>query len=90
MSYNFEFSAVLTKKLSKLARKDPLLVRSLHKKVEQIISCDKEGMMHYKNLVGDMSDLKRVHIGHHVLLFRILEDTVIFEDLRHHDDAYKD
>lgn len=88
MVYGFEFSESLNKKISRFSRKDPLLVIAFKKKVKQIISCDKEGISHYKNLRGDMSNLKRVHIGHYVLLFRICNDVVFFEELHHHDDAY--
>jgi len=88
MSYNADISEGLRKVLDKLAAKDPVLAIAVRNKIAQICACDEIAMKHFKNLVGPMSHLKRVHVGHFVLLFRVEGNTVIFEQFRHHDDAY--
>ena len=46
---------------------------------------------HYKPLRHDLKGLRRVHIGHFVLVFRIIEadKKVRFLDFDHHDRIYK-
>jgi len=45
---------------------------------------------HYKNLQYNMKDLKRVHIGSFVLVFRydVTNDFIYFEDFDHHDNIF--
>jgi mRNA-degrading endonuclease RelE of RelBE toxin-antitoxin system len=78
----------LQDKLKKLSKKDKVLYEQVIKKIEEILSCESIG--HYKNLKHDLSDSKRVHIGHFVLVFRFEEssDTLFFDELEHHDKAY--
>ena len=74
--------------MRKLSRKDPVLFRTLQKKIVQISNLDiSEVEVHFKNLMHDMSHLKRVRIGSFVLTFKVKGDTVIFEDFVHHDGA---
>ena len=74
--------------LAKLKSKNPALFRAVQKKICQIASLDKVSIQHFKNLRGDLKDYKRVHVGSFVLMFKIVEDTVIFARFMHHDDAY--
>ena len=78
----------LLKTLQKLSKKDKALYEQVMKKISEIIiNSDVE---HYKNLRHDMSDLKRVHIGHFVLLFEYDKaiDKISFTDFDHHDNIY--
>lgn len=88
MSYVMEISEGLRKTLDKLAAKDRVLASVVRNKMAQICSCDEIAIQHFKNLTGSMSHLKRVHIGHFVLLFRVEEGAIIFEKFGHHDDVY--
>ena len=74
--------------LQKLKRKDPALFRTVQKKINQIASLDKASIQHFKNLRGNLKDYKRVHVGSFVLMFKVVEDTIIFARFMHHDDAY--
>ncbi|MCX6801143.1 MAG: hypothetical protein NTZ73_03055 [Candidatus Diapherotrites archaeon] len=58
------------------------------KKIEEII--ETADVEHYKNLRHDMKELKRVHVGHFVLVFEYKkwEDKIIFKDFDHHDNIY--
>ncbi len=78
--------------LKKLYSKDKKLFLELQKKMNQIISCDKETINHYKNLRYDLSNYKRTHIGKFfVLAFSvdIQNNIIVFDRLEHHDKAYK-
>lgn len=75
--------------LKRLKRKDLHLFQTLSKKIVQLSELDLINVNHLKNLKGDLSHLKRVHIGSFVLTFQVKGDTIIFEDFVHHDDAYK-
>lgn len=75
--------------LRKLSKKDFTLFRSLVRKINQIGCMDACSIEHFKNLRHGLSHLKRVQVGSFVLVFRIREDIVIFEDFDHHDRIYK-
>jgi len=89
MSFLFDISPSLEKALDKLGQKDRGLAIAVRKKMEQIASCDEISIQHFKNLRHDLSYLKRVQIGSFVLVFRIKDDIIIFEDFDHHDRIYK-
>jgi len=74
--------------LRKFKRKDPALFRAIQKKVNQIAELDKVAIQHFKNLRGDLSNYKRVHVGSFILMFKVEGDTIIFDRFRHHDEAY--
>ncbi len=74
--------------LKKLKRKNPALFRAVQRKINQISRLDKAAVNHFKNLRGNLGDYKRVHVGSFVLMFKIEGDTIIFDRLRHHDEAY--
>lgn len=84
----FEIKPELKKKLSKLFKKDRAAYEAVMKKIEDILHSK---IAHYKNLRHDLKNLKRVHIGHFVLVFSYdtSEDFVYFIDFEHHDHAYE-
>jgi len=86
--YNHEVIPHLQKILNKLSKKDKSLYEQVMNKVREIInSSDVE---HYKNLRYDLSDKKRVQIGHFVLVFSFIksENKIKFLDFDHHDVIY--
>jgi len=89
MTFRSEPSEGLQKTLKTLKRKDPALFIALKKKMRQIASLDEIGIKHFKNLRHDISHLKRVRIGSFVLVFRLKEGIIVFEDFDHHDRIYK-
>ena len=86
--YSYNYSEKLQKVLNKLLKKDKELYLQVLKKIEEVISC--ENVEHYKNLRYDLKDLKRVHIGHFVLVFKLDKNInlISFEDFEHHDNIY--
>lgn len=87
--YNYEVMPNLQRILNKLFKKDKARYEQVMNKIEEIInSSDVE---HYKNLRYDLSDKKRVQIGHFVLVFSFIksENKVKFMDFDHHDVIYK-
>jgi len=78
----------IDKILRKLKQKDVGLFRAVQKKILQIAEMDAGAIYHFKNLRHDLSSLKRVQIGSFVLVFTVQGDTVVFEDLDHHDFIY--
>ena len=87
MAYLDKYSEELTKKLAKLKKKDITHYERIDKKIKEIL----ENPTHeYKNLRYDMSDFKRVHVGHFVLIFRVNHQQKIiwFDDYDHHDKMY--
>ncbi len=87
--YSYEVIPHLQRILNKLSRKDKDAYEQVLKKIEEIInSSDVE---HYKNLRYDLSDKKRAHIGHFVLVFSFAksENKIKFLDFDHHDNIYK-
>lgn len=81
-------TTTIDKLLEKLKRKDPVLFAAVQKKIIQISELDSADIQHFKNLRGNLCDYKRVHVGRFVLMFKVEGDTIIFDRLRHHDDAY--
>ena len=87
--YNREVIPYLQRILNKLSKKDKQLYEQVLKKISEIInSSDVE---HYKNLRHDLSDKKRVQIGHFVLVFLFIkaDNKIRFLDFDHHDNIYK-
>lgn len=74
--------------LRKLKQKDPALFRAVQRKINQIALLDNFSINHFKNLRGNLSSYKRVHVGSFVLMFKVEKDTIIFDRFVHHDDAY--
>jgi len=89
MPCNYRISKNLDRILKKLFKKDKATYEQIMKKINEVInSLDVE---HYKNLRYDLSDYKRVHIGHFVLIFKFnkTENQIEFSDFDHHDVIYK-
>jgi mRNA-degrading endonuclease RelE of RelBE toxin-antitoxin system len=78
----------LEKSLRKLKHSDPALFQAVQRKISQIARLDRTALKHFKNLRGDLSDHKRVHVGGFVLFFKLEGDTIIFDRLVSHDQAY--
>jgi mRNA-degrading endonuclease RelE of RelBE toxin-antitoxin system len=87
--YIYEISLSLKEVLVKLSKKNKPLFEQVIKKIDEVVnSYDVE---HYKNLSYSLKDRKRVHIGHYVLVFRLIksDNKIIFLDFDHHDNIYK-
>jgi len=86
--YQDRYSEEITKKLVKLRKKNPAHYFLLRKKIEQILANPNHN---YKYLHYTLKGIKRVHIGHFVLIFVIdsVQKIVSFEDYDHHDKIYK-
>ena len=89
MSHQVIVSNELKKTFTFLKRRDNTMFRALEKKMMQITASDPLSIQHFKNLRSPLNDFRRVHLGSHVLLFRIEGDTIIFEAFEHHDLIYK-
>jgi YafQ family addiction module toxin component len=89
MTFTIIFSDNFKKKIVILKKKDKTTYEALRKKILQISSSDRHSIEHYKNLRGNLSDFRRVHIGSFVLIFRVVDDTIAFEEFEHHDNIYK-
>ncbi|MBU1051144.1 MAG: hypothetical protein KJ718_01170 [Nanoarchaeota archaeon] len=88
MTFKFILTTALSNQLDKLTRKDKVLALAVRKKITQIINSDRVFLEHFKNLRGNLKDYKRVHVKSFVLFFKLEGDTIIFDKLRHYDEAY--
>lgn len=88
MQREFDIEEKLYEALQKLSKKDKLLYERIMKKIFEI--ANSSDVEHYKNLRHEMSDRKRVQIGHFVLVFKYdkANDKIIFVDFDHHDNVY--
>jgi len=77
MNFKVIIDPELKKIFGKIAKKDPVLALAINKKIKQVISCDKISILHFKNLTGSMSNMRRVHIGSFVLCFIVLSEKTI-------------
>ena len=85
--YLDRYSEEITRKLSKIKKRELQQYERIGKKIKEIL----ENPNHeYKNLRYDMSEFKRVHIGHFGLIFRIghKNKSIFFDDYDHHDNIY--
>ena len=75
--------------LSKLHKKDKQLCENLLNKMDEILN--NPDIEHYKNLMYDLKEFKRAHVGSFVLIFRYEKqnDFIYFTDFDHHDVIYK-
>lgn len=87
MSFSVDTSGIQDV-LRKLKSKDIVLFRAVQKKINQISSLDEDAINHFKNLRGNLSGYKRVHVGSFVLMFKVEKGTIIFDRFVHHDEAY--
>ncbi len=77
---NVAYTDELFRTLKELKRKDQTLFRRVQKKIGQIASLDGTAVGHFKNLRGELSDLKRVHVGCFVLTFDVKGDIITFRN----------
>lgn len=82
------YSKEITRKLTKLKKKDSQHYQIVRKRIDWILANPEH---RYKDLRYDMEGLQRVHIGHFVLVFSIdhIKKTVTFGDYDHHDKIYR-
>ena len=88
MNYELLVDNKLKKKFLKIKKKDKLHAEILKRKIKEIL----ESPHRFKSLTGEMSGIKRVHIGKSfVLIYTILEDQKIVKllDYNHHDKIYR-
>ena len=85
--YTKKLKEKLDDSLAKLAKKDPLLILRIDKKINEIL----QNPHHYKPLRNDLKNTRRVQIGSYVLIFEIDEKKKIVTFLRfkHHDEIYE-
>lgn len=86
--YSLKIREDLDKTFSKLAKKDPIKIQIINKKIKEI----RKDPQRFKNLRAPLNSWKRVHIdSHFVLAFSVDENTktVTLEDFDHHDNIYK-
>lgn len=87
--HEFEIKPHLQKILEKLFKKERNTYEAVMKKIQEVInSSDPE---HYKNLRYNLKELKRVHVGHFVLVFSYdkQKNFLTFVDYDYHDNIYK-
>lgn len=86
--YRDSYSKEITRKLTKLKKKDPSHYFRVRKKMDSILE---EPSHSYKFLTRDMKGVNRVHLGHFVLVFVVdhQNKVVSFEDYDHHDVIYQ-
>lgn len=90
--FNFDIKDELKIIIKKLAKKDKKKFEILNKKIKEVINSTPESIQHYKNLKYNLKELKRVHIdSNFVLTFKvdIKNNFILFVDLDHHDNVYK-
>lgn len=87
--YSLKILPNLDKILAKLEKKDKTSYEQIMKKIDEIISSDNAD--HYKNLRKPLQHLKRVKIGHFILVFSVNESSkkITFENYDNHDKIYK-
>jgi YafQ family addiction module toxin component len=89
--FDFDLTDELKFKIRKLLKKNRKIVESVNKKIKEIINNDNVSINRYKNLRGNLKELKRVHIENcFVLVFKIdyYNNFILFADLDHHDRIY--
>ena len=85
--YEISIEDDLKEVLKKFYKKNNATYEATMKKIEEIVN----NPQHYKPLRCDMKHIRRAHIGHFVLVFKIDENgkRVKFLGLDHHDNIYK-
>jgi len=87
LAYGLERKPHLDRAFAKLAKKDPVQLQAIHKKIKQIL----EGPYRFKPLGAKMKNMRRVHIHKSfVLVYEIHENEKIVElwDYDHHGRIY--
>ncbi len=85
--YIYEFTEKISKKLGKIAKKDPSTYIEISKKILQVAENPSLG----KPLRNILKSKRRVHIGSFVLIYKIIENEkkIVFIEISHHDEVYR-
>lgn len=85
--YALEIKEEPDKVFFRLSKKNPAELKRINKKIEQI----RENPYRFKPLRNELKGEWRVHVGHFVLVYKIIESEKTVEIVRykHHDDTYE-
>ncbi len=86
MAYSADYSERILKIFDRMAKRDKRQLIAINEKIKEIL----ENPYHFKPLRGDMKGSRRVHFGHFVMTYEILEKekTIRFLDYDHHDNIF--
>ncbi len=87
MIYELEVEEYVKRIFEKLKKKDPCQAEIVKRKIKKIL----ENPHQFKPLKGNMSGMRRVHIGKSfVLVYKIIESEKVVRilDYEHHDRVY--
>lgn len=90
--FKFILSDRLSKKLSKLNKRDKILAKIFGKKLVEVINHDKKTINTYKNLKSPKNEYKRIHLTDNYILFfhvNTEKNLITFVDIMHWDHAYR-
>lgn len=87
MKYRVVIDPLFFKKLQKIFKKDKKLYEKVKKKIADLEQNPDMG----KPLRNILKNKRRIHIGHHVLIYSINDEERVIEliEFEHHDKAYK-
>jgi YafQ family addiction module toxin component len=85
--YSLEIEEEVSKTFHKLLKKDRAQLEAINKKISQILTDPYQ----FKPLKHPLQGLRRVHIGPHVLIYRITEKPPTIQIIKytHHNQAYQ-
>ena len=85
--YSLEVKEGVDRKFRRMAQRDRKRLEAVDRKVQEIL----EDPHRFKPLRAPMHDMRRVHVGPFVLVYRIDEErkVVILLDFEHHDAVYR-
>lgn len=92
MPFEYDLTDKLREILKKLSTRDWKKAEIINKKIKQVVNSDEFTIEHYKNLMHDLSGLKRVHINSSFVLtfqYNKTKKFILFIDFDHHDNIYK-
>ena len=86
MAYGIDIREKLADKFKKLKKSDPVTHSRILKKVNEIVVNPEIG----KPLEHQHTQIRRVHIGHFVLIYEVDDsrNIITLVDFEHHDNAY--
>lgn len=84
MPFNYFLSKRFINNYKKLTRKNREFKSRVDNKIEQIIKDPEIGAPKRHDLTG----IRGVHIGHFVVTYTVIKDTIVFITINHHDAAY--
>ncbi len=90
--FTFDTSERLKETMAKRAKKEPVCLLALNKKMREIVFCDEKTVEHHADSSYGLAGLKHMRISSSfVLFFRVFqkERHVLFDGPAHHDKAFK-